>query len=228
MSGNDPSERENDGIAERTAVYLRALDLHDETGQILTAIMVNLQRLGAGMTAPGAGETVRDTQRLVETLFYSIRNFIRDSSGGSPPAAVPRIELAAALRRLTRDFSRRTGIGVDLRLEADAERVTGQHKAVLYRVVQESLTNVFRHSGARGVTIRFARTGASVVLEIEDDGAIRPGAPTGPGSGTRSAETGSGLRGMKERVKIVGGECTVRHVENRGMRVSVVLPYNIS
>jgi two-component system sensor kinase len=236
VSGNDPSERENDGIAERTAVYLRALDLHDETGQILTAIMVNLQRLGRGLQAPGAGETIRDTQRLVETLFYSIRDFIRDSSAGAPPAAVPRIELGPALRRLTREFSRRTGMAVELSLDGDAERMSGQHKAVLYRVVQESLTNAFRHSAAGGVIIRFARTGSSVTLEIEDDGRAPRGiVPTrgprpaaGIPGGKRRAGGGSGLRGMRERVRIVGGECTVEFVEGRGMRISVVLPHNIA
>ncbi|HLF13473.1 MAG TPA: ATP-binding protein [Bacteroidota bacterium] len=227
MSETDPTQGENDNVAERNAGYLRALDLHDETGQILTAILVNLQRIGGIATGSDVGETVRDTQHLVETLFYSIRNFIRDSAGVAPARSLPPPELGPALRRLTQGFSRRTGIEVDLRYDPDTERVPGEHKAVFYRVVQESLTNVFRHSGARRVTIRFSRSESSVDLEIGDDGGSRP-APGPPGLRPERAGTGSGLRGMRERVRIVGGECTVRMVENRGMTVKVVLPYNIS
>jgi two-component system sensor histidine kinase UhpB len=242
MSGTDLEKRDGDHVAERNAGLLRALDLHDETGQLLTAILVNLRHLGKSVKAADAGETVRDTEHLVESLFYSIRNFLRDASGGVPAPALPRPELGPALRRLTRDFSRRTGIEVDMLYEPDTERVPGEHKAVFYRVVQESLTNVFRHTGARKVKIRFARSESSVAVEIEDDGGARPGdgrrhAPPADAraSGSRpsgdrcsGSPAGFGLRGMRERVRIVGGECTVRMVENRGMTVRVVLPYNIS
>jgi len=204
VSETDPTQGENDNVAERNAGYLRALDLHDETGQILTAILVNLQRIGGIATGSDVGETVRDTQHLVETLFYSIRNFIRDSAGVAPARSLPPPELGPALRRLTKGFSRRTGIEVDLRYDPDTERVPGEHKAVFYRVVQESLTNVFRHSGARRVTIRFSRSESSVDLEIGDDGgsrgralrvgaaAVVPGGVLGPAPGSRVRGHGSG------------------------------------
>lgn len=229
MSDVDLPPGENDNVAERNAGYLRALDLHDETGQILTAILVNLQRLGNGSTGQELRDAVRDTQHLVETLFYSIRNYIRASEAGGPRTPAPNPDLGPALRRLARDFSRRTGIGVELQYDPDAERIPGEHKAVFYRVVQEGLTNVFRHSGARAVSVRFGRSGTGVELVIEDDGAARgddaPPAAARPGV---PAGSGAGLRGMRERVRLVGGECTVRMVEERGMRITVVLPYNIS
>jgi two-component system sensor histidine kinase UhpB len=229
MSGTERLKNENENVAERNAGYLRALDLHDETGQLLTAILVNLQRLGKTARAPEASETLRDTQHLVETLFYSIRNFIRDAGGpsGTDRGAVSPPDLGPALRRLADEFSRRTGIEVDLRFDHDGERVPGAHKAVCYRVVQESLTNVFRHTRAGKVAIRFSRTGSSVVLEIRDDGGTRQAAPRACVRPPR-AGGGSGLRGMKERVRLVGGECTVELEEGRGMTVKVVLPYNIS
>ena len=101
--------------------------------------------LGSGTTGPELRDAVRDTQHLVETLFYSIRNYIRDSGAGGPRPTPPNPELGPALRRLARGFSRRTGIDVDLAYDPDAERIPGEHKAVFYRVVQEGLTNVFRH-----------------------------------------------------------------------------------
>ncbi len=229
MSDAELPPGENDNVAERNAGYLRALDLHDETGQILTAILVNLQRLGSTTTGQELRDAVRDTQHLVETLFYSIRNYIRDSTAGGPRTPAPNPELGPALRRLARGFSRRTGIDVELTYDPDAERIPGEHKAVFYRVVQEGLTNVFRHSGARTVSVRFGRSESGVELVIEDDGGSRTG--RSPEAGSRPsvpAGSGSGLRGMRERVRIVGGECTVRMVEERGMRITVVLPYNIS
>jgi two-component system, NarL family, sensor histidine kinase UhpB len=227
MSETAPPPGENDTIAERSTGYLRTLDLHDETGQILTAILVNLQQLGRDATAPGVSETVRDTQRLVETLFYAIRNYVREAAGGRPVAAMPAPDLVPAIERLAADFSRRTGIVVRLELDPDTERVPRPHKAVFYRVVQESLTNVFRHSPAGAVTVRSSRTGSGASIEIEDDGATRPGAPRGSADGVRAAG-GTGLRGMRERVRLAGGECTVEMVKERGMTVKVVLPYNVS
>jgi two-component system sensor histidine kinase UhpB len=228
MSKTDLPTGENDNVAERNAGYLRALDLHDETGQLLTAILVNLQRLGSGTTGPELRDAVRDTQHLVETLFYSIRNYIRDSGAGDPRHSPPNPELGPALRRLVRGFSRRTGIDVDLAYEQDAERIPGEHKAVFYRVVQEGLTNVFRHSGARTVSVRFSRSESGVELVIEDDGGSRKKGARDSAPRPAVAGAGAGLRGMRERVRIVGGECIVRMVEGRGMSITVVLPYNIS
>ena len=246
MSETDPRPGEQQAIAEEFAGYLRTLDLHDETGQILTAILVNLQHLGRIAPAPGLAETVRDTQNLVESLFYAIRNYVRAAAGGRPAAELPVPDLVPAIAKLAGEFTRRTGIEVRLVLDPDTERVTRAHKTVFYRVVQESLTNVFRHSAAATVTIRSSRSGAGVALEIEDDGASRvpPGrpAPAVPGpvpaagrpatafraAGTIVPSGGTGLRGMRERVRLAGGECTVQMIESRGMSVRVVLPYNVS
>jgi two-component system sensor histidine kinase UhpB len=239
MSDTSPSRGEKETIAERSLGYLRTLDLHDETGQILTAILLNLQHIGTHATAPGAVDTVRDTQRLVETLFYAIRNYVRAAAGGKPVDAIPPPELVPAIERLANDFSRRTGIEVRLALDPDTERVPRPQKAVFYRVVQESLTNVFRHSSAGTVVIRSSRTGDAATLEIEDDGAARPvplrngrgiGGSEGPSraAGVERPAGGTGLRGMRERVRLAGGECTVQMVKERGMTVKVVLPYNVS
>ena len=227
MSDTAPSRGEKETIAERSLGYLRTLDLHDETGQILTAILLNLQHLGQTAAAPALAETVRDTQRLVESLFYAIRNYVHDASGGRPVDAMPAPEIIPALERLAHDFSRRTGVDVRLAIDPDIERVPRPHKAVFYRVVQESLTNVFRHSSASAVAIRSSRTGDGVSPQIEDDGASRQAPPRRPPRAGPPVD-GTGLRGMKERVRLAGGECTAEMVKDRGMTVRVVLPYNVS
>jgi signal transduction histidine kinase len=207
---------------------LRRLDLHDETGQLLTAVLINLQHLEK-LTDPGQmKDTVRDTRDLIEMLFHSIRAYLRGRGDGPPAGGGAAPEIVPALQRLTGEFSRRTGIEVMLEPACDPERLPTEHKAVIYRVVQESLTNVFKHTAASRVIVRCARTGERVRLEIEDDGLRGDGAPraarerAGPGSG------GNGLRGMRERIRLVGGEFHARLVRGRGMSIVVELPYNIS
>lgn len=227
MSDSEPPDGADDAAAERSAEYLRALDLHDETGQLLTAILVNLRHLARGAPGTGVPATVRDTELLVETLFASIRTFMREARRGGSGPAPTRADLGPALRSLAGDFSRRTGIDVRLRYDDDAERVSGEHKAVLFRIVQESLTNVFRHSAASRVGVSFRRTPSTVELVIEEDpaSAPRPGTRTLPPAAT--AGSGSGLRGMRDRVRLIGGECAVTAGGRGGMTVRVTLPYNI-
>jgi signal transduction histidine kinase len=225
--GKTGENGDKETIAEQSLGYLRTLDLHDESGQLMTAILVNLQHLGKSATGPGLADVVRDTERLVELLFYAIRNYVRAASGGKPVAAVPPPGLMPALERLANEFSHRTGIEVRLELDPDIERVPKPHTAVFYRVVQECLTNAFRHSSAGVVTIRGSRTGSGASLEIEDDGATRPSPLRRPADTGRPAG-GTGLRGIRERVRLAGGECTVEMVKERGMTVKVVLPYNVT
>ena len=226
MSDAAPSPGTTHPEAGENPGHLRTLDLHDETGQLLTAILVNLQHLSKHTRAPELGETVRDTQRLVESLFYAIRNYVREASGGRPVSSLPAPDLVPAIERLAGDFSRRTGIEVELSLDPDIERVPRPHKAIFYRVVQEALTNVIRHSSAGKVAIRASRSGEGASVEVADDGGSRPGPPRRPG--TAPAPGGTGIRGMRERVRLAGGECTVELVKDRGVTVRVVLPYNVS
>jgi len=207
---------------------LRALDLHDETGQLLTAVLINLQHLEKLSDIDRLNDTVRDTRHLVELLFHSIRSYLRgpvqklSMVSAHPPRIVP------ALRRLTGDFSRRTGIEITLEEACDPERLPGEHKVVIYRVVQESLTNVFKHSAASRVTVRCSRTGDKVRLEIEDDGLRPDGIIRQPIAGADGSNNGTGLRGMRERIRLIGGEFRARLVKDRGMSIIVELPYNIS
>ncbi|HLB01286.1 MAG TPA: ATP-binding protein [Bacteroidota bacterium] len=227
---------------ERNEQRLRSLDLHDETGQILTALLINLRHLGRLSAGAQLQDTIRDTQNLVEMLFHSIRSYLNGPASPPGRASAPDPEILPALRRLTGDFSRRTGIEVTLEAGCDPERMTKEHKAVIYRVVQESLTNVFKHSAASRVAIRCARTGEKIRLEIEDDGltpqgltphgvvrtgAARTGGRWGGRNGTGDG-TGNGIRGMRERIRLIGGDFTARLLTGRGMSIVVELPYNIS
>jgi signal transduction histidine kinase len=216
-----PAEEKVVDPTDRGSEYFRILDLHDEVGQLRTAILANLQRLRKYAAGTHIHGTIRDTQHLVENLFYTIRSYVRGArpSRDNVPALIP------ALRKMAETFTRRTGIGVIFRCDCDPEILSREHKTVLFRVVQECLTNVFRHSEATGVTVGFTRSGGAILLEIEDDGGtVRPESFRA----VMDSGDGSGLRGMRERVRLIGGECTARYVEGRGMCVNVRLPYNIS
>lgn len=215
----------------RNEQRLRSLDLHDETGQILTAVLINLQHLERLTDINQITDTVRDTRDLIEMLFHSIRSYLNGPEPKSRRVNSPPPEIVPALIRLTGDFSRRTGIEVRLDAGPDPERIPKEHKAVIYRVVQESLTNVFRHSEASHVTVRCDRTSESIRLEIEDDG-LRPegmlrASVARRGNG-RGVGGGRGLRGMRERIRLIGGDFQARLVRGRGMSIIVDLPYNIS
>ena len=186
MSKTDLPTGENDNVAERNAGYLRALDLHDETGQLLTAILVNLQRPGSGTTGPELRDAVRDTQHLVET-FLLIRS-IRDSGAGSrdPPR---RIRNRPALRRPRADFPEDS---IDVNLAYDpTPNGSGNTGGVLPRGAGGSHQRLPSFGCADGER-PFSRS-ESRRLVIEDDGGSRGGTdrrrgPWSPGGG--------GLRGI--------------------------------
>lgn len=221
MSEMHTRRDENDAGPETADGHFRILDLHDEVGQLLTAILANLQRLGNTASGTRLHGTIRDTQDLVENLYYTIRTYVR----GVRPRRAPVPALLPALEKMAVAFTRRTGIGVLFRCGCNPELLPGEHRTVLYRVVQECLTNVFRHSTARSVTIAFNLAGAAIRLEVVDDGG---GGRTREKQGAATSGEGTGLRGIRERVRLIGGDCSVSCVDGRGMSVSVTIPYNIS
>ncbi len=221
-------QTEESGI-DRNEGRIRALDLHDETGQLLTAVLINLQHLEKLTDMDRLKDTVRDTRDLIELLFHSIRSYLNGADSVPARFGDRMPEIVPALRRLAGDFSRRTGIEIDLETECDPERLPREHKVVIYRVVQESLTNVFKHSAASRVTVRCGRTPERIRLEIEDDG-LRPEGIVRTAS-VRVAggvSGGNGMRGMRERIRLIGGEFRAELVTGRGMSIVVDLPYNIS
>jgi signal transduction histidine kinase len=226
--------------------HLLALDLHDDIGQLLTAILINLKKLGeAAPPRPEYLRSIAETRKLVEHIFYSIRNFTR---GVSPSNGhIP--DLDTALAALTADFSARTGIAVRMAGAADLGSLPLMHRAVIYRIVQESLTNVARHSAAARVSIGIVSDRERITVRIADDGAAvgnpgTAGAGVGTGNGcvpgagkvagstnrvpNPAASGGSGLNGLRDRVRLIGGEFRAGLAQGEGMIVSAVLPLNIS
>jgi signal transduction histidine kinase len=190
-----------------------ARDLHDSTGQNLIAATLIAGRIEAALP-----ETARPAfQQLDELLQLSIRE-LRTVSYLLHPPLLDEGGLRLALQNFVEGFSERTGIAVDLEVSPEVDRLPPEVELVLFRVVQEALGNVARHSGSKTATIRLDRestaNGGSAVLTIEDAGKGMPKAAgarrlTGR-TGALGAPPGVGLASMRERLDQIGGRLEIK------------------
>jgi signal transduction histidine kinase len=194
-----------------------ARELHDEIGQALTAIKVELAlaERAIGLSAP-PDQPLASVRNLTEGALHTVR----DLSRLLHPAVLDDLGLAAAVHAYVRDFRKRYDMevgfeesGMDCRLPANAE-------AAAYRIVQEALTNVARHAAAHSCSVTLRRRDDQIEIAIEDDGAgFDPEAQR-----NSNGQPGLGLLGMRERAVRLGGSCIVDSALNRGTRVVVMLP----
>jgi signal transduction histidine kinase len=132
------------------------------------------------------------------------------------PKALDDFGLSAAVERLSSSVSEQTGLGVDVESRLRDERLPNEVETVLYRIVQEALTNVVKHAHARHVSVLLARKDGSVTAIVEDDG--RGFSPD------RAAGDGLGLVGMRERVGLVGGRLVVESSDGGGTTLVAEVP----
>jgi two-component system sensor histidine kinase UhpB len=182
-----------------------ARNLHDEIGQTLTAVLLQLDRLGKRVQP----ELRRELEETVETVRSSLDE-VRRVARELRPGVLEDLGLANALRELCTMFSARGGLRVDRRIAPSLPPLSPDAELVLYRVAQESLTNAARHAEAGRVELRLERVPGGVVLRISDDGKGLGDAAPGPSGG---------LRGMREWALLVGGELDVSERRPRGVQV---------
>jgi signal transduction histidine kinase len=171
-----------------------ARELHDETGQALTSILLGLRGLEDVKDEAALRASVAEVRELVRSTLQDVRRLAVELR----PKVLDDFGLVAALERLTESFAEQTGIRVEFvpNLQG-SDRLPGEIETALYRIVQESLTNVVKHARAGNVSIVLTRKPASVSVVVEDDGVgFEPGRETGDGIG---------LIGMRERVGLLGG-----------------------
>jgi signal transduction histidine kinase len=189
-----------------------ARELHDETGQALTSILLGLK---AVEEAGGAEEMHRAAAELRELVVATLQD-VRRLAVELRPKALDDFGLAAALERLGNTFSEATGIQVQLEAALGRERLAAEIETMLYRIVQEALTNIVKHARARNVSILIVRRNGSVMAVVEDDGeGFDPGAVR---------EDGLGLLGMRERVALIDGRLTVESSVGAGTTLAVEVP----
>jgi signal transduction histidine kinase len=181
-------------------------ELHDELGQSLTAVKTNLAALN------GAEPRMADCIKLVDEAISNVRQM----SQLLRPTILDDFGLEAGLRWLAEGFSSRTGIEVQLD-STYSGRLPDETETHLFRIAQEALTNVARHSGAKHVRISLESEGSEIRLSIRDDG-------QGLGTAARTDGRGLGLIGMRARARSAGGDASVRSKSGEGVLIEVRVP----
>jgi signal transduction histidine kinase len=195
-----------------------ARELHDATGQSLTAIALGLR--GVETILEGnqsvALEQVRELKSFSTNALGELRQIIADLR----PSQLDDLGLMAALQWYVQDFEERYSIHTDFIVEGNRSRLPSEYEAVLFRIAQEALTNVARHADASHAVVKLENYPAQVRVTIRDDGRGFDLENT-----LRSdRRTGWGLLGIQERVLLLGGRCEIHSKPGRGTRVQVTVP----
>ena len=189
-----------------------ARELHDETGQALTSILLGLKAVEEARAPDEMQAAARSLRELVVATLQDVRRLAVELR----PKALDDFGLVAALERLGNSFAEATGIRVELEASLGHERLPAEVETTLYRIVQEALTNIVKHARARSVSILVVRRGGSVTAVVEDDG-------TGFDP-DRVAADGLGLLGMRERVALIDGRLTVESSAGTGTTLAAEVP----
>ena len=187
-------------------------ELHDELGQSLTAVKANLAALGRGAPDP---RRLDDCMHLVDEAISNVRQL----SQLLRPTILDDFGLEAGLHWLAEGFTHRTGIEVNVQGGLRG-RLPDETETHLFRIAQEALTNVARHSGAKHVWMALAQNPGEVTLAIRDDGR---GLPV-PAANDGAALNGMGMIGMRARARSTGGDVTVRSRPGEGLNIEVRVP----
>jgi signal transduction histidine kinase len=187
-------------------------ELHDEVGQSLGALLVDIGRLSTMLSGdhPEVKAQLDNLKSVAERTFQSVRNMALLLR----PSMLDDLGLAAALEWQGREVSRRSDIEVAVDSESVPEDLPDEHKIYIYRLVQEALNNAVRHSGARNAKVEVEWLAHSIVVRVTDDG-----------RGFDPARSrGMGILGMEERVKRLGGILRVESQPGKGATVTAELP----
>jgi two-component system sensor histidine kinase UhpB len=185
-----------------------ARDLHDEVGQLLTGVLLQLEAIVE--SAPAHRTQLDEAKQAVRRALEEVRRI----SSGLRPDMLEELGLVSALTGLSTTFARVSGVRIDREFDRSLPTLGPETELALYRVAQESLTNVARHAGASRVTITVRRAPESVVLRVVDDGCGLAGAP----------EEHGGLRGMRERALLVDGALAITPAPGGGVEVRLEVP----
>jgi PAS domain S-box-containing protein len=197
-----------------------SLELHDEMGQALTAIGLNLESIGKELP-PEHAAIIKNKLAETISLVEHASDHVRDLSLDLRPSMLDDLGLVPTLRWYVNSYEKRTETPVIFEALNLGERLTPEVKIVLYRVVQESLNNIRKHAQAKKVKIRLEQKKKKIGVLIEDDGIgfypDRVVSKTTPVKGI-------GLLGMQERVRLLGGSLKIRSREGQGASIFVELP----
>ena len=189
-----------------------ARELHDETGQALTSILLGLRAVEDAEGELELREAIGEVRDLVRSTLRDVRRLAVELR----PTALDDFGLVPALERLTDSFAEQTGISVDFQASLTSGRLPTEIETALYRIVQESLTNIVKHARAGSVSVVLTRKEDAVSVVVEDDGVgFEPGRPR---------DGGIGLLGMQERVALLGGRLAIESRPGAGTTFVAEVP----
>ena len=191
--------------AERVGI---ARDLHDEVGQVLTGVLLHLDSIAE--QAPTHRQEIDDAKQSVRRALNEVRRISRELR----PEMLAQLGLVSALTELTTTFGRVSGIHVERRFDHALPKLEPDAELAVYRIAQESLTNVARHAQATRVTVSLEPGSDSVILRVVDDGR---------GFAHEPDEHG-GLRSMRERALLIGADLAIKPASPSGVDVRLEVP----
>ncbi|MFL6016902.1 MAG: GAF domain-containing protein [Gaiellaceae bacterium] len=187
-----------------------ARELHDETGQALTSILLGLKGVEEAKSDEQRDRAAADLRQLVVSTLQDVRRLAVELR----PKALDDFGLLPALERLAQTFTEQVGIDTDVEASLGETRLPAEVETALYRLVQEALTNVIKHSRARHVSISLVRRANSVSAVIEDDGV----------GFAEPSKDGIGLIGMRERVGLLDGRLEIESRPDHGTTIVAEVP----
>ena len=200
-----------------------ARELHDETSQVLTSLLISLAILEESITAPEARERIAETRQLAHQTLRAIRSLSIDLR----PSALDDLGLMPALRWYIKEYQQKFAIEVDFHTTGLKDRLTSEIETVLYRIVQEALTNVARHSHAQKVSVILREQNDAIDATIADngDGFDVEKLKKKPGIGQ---ERGWGLVGMYERAQLLDGTLDIDSQPGKGTVIHANIPIQLA
>lgn len=195
-----------------------ARELHDETGQALTALGLGLRGVATSLRDedPPSGRRLRQLQDLTARSLDELRHLIADLR----PSHLDDLGLPAALRWYAKDLQTRATLDIDVEVTGDQRSMAPAVKIALFRVAQEALTNVIKHSAARKARVSLAYGQDEIELCVTDDGR-----GFDVGAQAQQSRPSWGLLGMQERAALLDGHFCIASEPGLGTRVEVVIPY---
>ncbi|MDQ3664988.1 MAG: HAMP domain-containing protein [Acidobacteriota bacterium] len=198
-----------------------AREIHDELGQLLTGMIIDLSWLEEKLSAangatpsPSLVAKVRSLLQLADTTVDTVRRIATELRTG----LLDDFGLMAAVEWQTQEFQSRTGIKCDLVINLDGTDLDSTYSAAVFRIFQEALTNVARHAEASSVSIVLEKNEGQLILQVEDNG-------KGVTEEVLANTLSLGVVGMRERALILGGEVEIRGVRGKGTRVTARIPH---
>jgi len=200
------------GLCAATRAVGVPAELHDETGQALTSILLGLKTLEETIEGDGSSAAIGSLRELVVATLQDVRRLAVELR----PKVLDDFGLVPALERLTETFAEQTGILVRFESGLGGERLLPEVETALYRIVQESLTNIVKHARAQTISIAVTRKPGAVAVVVEDDGDGFDPANVRDG--------GFGLEGMRERVGLLDGRLQLESGEGTGTTLVAEVP----